>query len=197
MNDKALQHVLVDQQISMVGELERHVLRCVRDQHGNHVIQKVIELVPFEYIRFIVDAFTGQVPQLAMHPYGCRVVQRLLEFSEEPAKSNILQELHSHSSTLMADQYGNYVIQNVVEQGDAQNRDRIFVVVKANLVPFSRQKFASNVVEKCLTYGTEEQRRTIMHLLIARNAQGDTVLPTLIRDSFGNYVIRESHQTWR
>ncbi len=30
-------------------------------------------------IQFIVDAFMGHVFMLATHPYGCRVVQRVLE----------------------------------------------------------------------------------------------------------------------
>lgn len=188
---KALQHVLVDQQIAITSELERHVLKCVRDQHGNHVIQKIIELVPFEYNSFVVEAFRGQAHILAQHPYGCRVVQRLLEHSHEPARSSLLRELHAYALTLIADQYGNYVIQNVVEGGTANDRERIFAVIKMNLIPFSRQKFASNVVEKCLTFGTENQRREIMHLLSARNNLGESALPLLIRDSFGNYVIRK------
>lgn len=37
-----------------------------------------------EVTQFIVDAFRGQVPSLAMHPYGCRVIQRILEHCYEP-----------------------------------------------------------------------------------------------------------------
>lgn len=56
-------------------ELEGHVLQCVKDQNGNHVIQKCIEKVPSRTILFIVDAFHGHVYSLATHPYGCRVIQ--------------------------------------------------------------------------------------------------------------------------
>jgi Pumilio-family RNA binding repeat len=50
-------------------------MQCVRDQNGNHVIQKCIEWVPVEHIGFIIKAFRGQVASLSMHPYGCRVIQ--------------------------------------------------------------------------------------------------------------------------
>lgn len=50
-------------------------MRCVRDQNGNHVIQKCIECVPAEKIEFIISAFRGQVATLSTHPYGCRVIQ--------------------------------------------------------------------------------------------------------------------------
>ena len=50
-------------------------MRCVRDQNGNHVIQKCIECVPSEEIDFIISSFEGQVATLSTHPYGCRVIQ--------------------------------------------------------------------------------------------------------------------------
>lgn len=50
-------------------------MRCVRDQNGNHVIQKCIESVPTDKIGFIISAFHGQVATLSTHPYGCRVIQ--------------------------------------------------------------------------------------------------------------------------
>lgn len=59
----------------MVQELDGHVMRCVRDQNGNHVIQKCIECVPEEHIQFIVSTFFDQVVTLSTHPYGCRVIQ--------------------------------------------------------------------------------------------------------------------------
>lgn len=59
----------------MVAELDGHVMRCVRDQNGNHVIQKCIECVPEAAIQFIVTTFYDQVVTLSTHPYGCRVIQ--------------------------------------------------------------------------------------------------------------------------
>lgn len=72
---QALDVIEVDQKIELVRELDGHVMRCVRDQNGNHVIQKCIECVPSERIGFIISAFRGQVASLSMHPYGCRVIQ--------------------------------------------------------------------------------------------------------------------------
>lgn len=65
----------LDQQTKMVAELDGHVMRCVRDQNGNHVIQKCIECIPQDSIQFIVSTFYDQVVTLSTHPYGCRVIQ--------------------------------------------------------------------------------------------------------------------------
>lgn len=72
---QAIEVVDLDQKIKMVEELNGHVMRCVRDQNGNHVIQKCIECVPEENIQFIVTTFFDQVVTLSTHPYGCRVIQ--------------------------------------------------------------------------------------------------------------------------
>lgn len=72
---QALEVVDVDQQTQLVSELDGHVMRCVRDQNGNHVIQKCIECVPPDKIHFIISAFYNQVVTLSTHPYGCRVIQ--------------------------------------------------------------------------------------------------------------------------
>jgi pumilio RNA-binding family len=72
---QAIEVVDLDQKIKMVAELEGSVMRCVRDQNGNHVIQKCIECVPQQNIEFIISTFYDQVVSLSMHPYGCRVIQ--------------------------------------------------------------------------------------------------------------------------
>ena len=72
---QALEVVDVDQQTQMAAELDGSVMKCVRDQNGNHVIQKCIECIPQEKIQFIISAFCGQVVALCSHPYGCRVIQ--------------------------------------------------------------------------------------------------------------------------
>lgn len=72
---QALEVVDVDTQTQMVSELDGSIMKCVRDQNGNHVIQKCIECVPQERIQFIISSFYGQVVALSTHPYGCRVIQ--------------------------------------------------------------------------------------------------------------------------
>jgi hypothetical protein len=192
---KALEHILVEQQAALVGELENHVLKCVKDQNGNHVIQKAIERCAPETIGFIYHAFLGQVQHLSLHPYGCRVIQRCLERPEFfPAKPDILTELHvSMQQGMIADQYGNYVVQHVVQKGSPEDKDRVFKLVIVGLEGYSKHKFASNVVEKCIEYSYDGWRRQVVNVLTAadqRRSEGDTTLVSMIKDNFGNYVIR-------
>lgn len=190
--DQALEHVLVDQQAALVKELDAQVLKCVKDQNGNHVIQKAIERVPPEHIQFIINAFTGQVHSLATHPYGCRVIQRMLEYCDGGAQAAVLQELHACTSSLISDQYGNYVTQHVIEHGKDEDRAKIIKLITAQLVYFSKHKFASNVVEKSIQFGSDDQRREMMAILTELSSNGSSPVQSLMRDQYGNYVIRKS-----
>ena len=58
---KALESIPLEQQKLIISELEGNVLRCVKDQNGNHVVQKCIETVEPSCLQFIIDAFRGQV----------------------------------------------------------------------------------------------------------------------------------------
>lgn len=58
---KALESLTSEQQQEIVRELDGHVLKCVKDQNGNHVVQKCIERVDPHALQFIINALSGQV----------------------------------------------------------------------------------------------------------------------------------------
>ncbi|GAO48669.1 hypothetical protein G7K_2839-t1 [Saitoella complicata NRRL Y-17804] len=186
---KALEHVLVEQQAALVKELDGHVLKCVKDQNGNHCIQKAIERVPQEHLQFILDACREQAFALATHPYGCRVIQRILEYSDDTAP--LLDELHQHTDALIQDSYGNYVIQHVIERGQPEDRSKIIEAVKGKVLPYSKHKFASNVVEKCIIHGTTEEKHTVLEEMVEVKEDGANPLLLMIKDQYANYVVQK------
>jgi len=60
-------------QVEIAKELDGNVLKCVKDQNGNHVVQKCIECIDPVHLSFITDAFKGQVCYFA-HGSGCEVL---------------------------------------------------------------------------------------------------------------------------
>lgn len=180
----------MEQQAELVSELEPEVLQIVKDQNGNHVIQKIIQTVPREHTDFIFDCFKGRVSELSQHTYGCRVIQRALEWGSEADKAAIMRELHSCAQLLITDQYGNYVTQHVITAGSDEDRARMVSLVMAQLPTLSKHKFASNVVEKCIVNGTAEQQREIRDRFMEKGEDGNVFLVSLIKDQFGNYVLR-------
>jgi len=198
---KALEVIAPEQQALLVKELEGHVMKCVKDQNGNHVIQKVIEQVPAHFTQFIVDTFVNKVYTLATHPYGCRVIQRILEHHSDNLDSYedkrragrenppylILKELLHCTISLVQDQYGNYVIQHVLEHGRPQDKHEIISQVRGKIVQLSQHKFASNVIEKSVQFGSHEHRQWLIEEICVESI----ALETMMKDQYANYVVQK------
>ena len=217
-------------------ELNGHVLKCVKDQNGNHVVQKCIERVRPDVLQFIVDAFRGQaragpatlrapggVPSArrraaqlsasrrvalpARRGPGVRAEHASLRLPRGAADSGALQRgadarradgaapAYAQSdpggravwggedtplprpATLRGagwrraprrqDQYGNYVIQHVLERGGQEDRGRVIAAVRGSVLALSQHKFASNVLEKCIMFGTPSDREDMIRRLAA------------------------------
>ncbi|KAL4331871.1 hypothetical protein GQ457_07G034830 [Hibiscus cannabinus] len=192
---KAIEVVDLDQKISMVHELDGSVMRCVRDQNGNHVIQKCIECVPEENIQFIVTTFFDQVVTLSTHPYGCRVIQRILEHCTDPkTQSKVMDEILGSVSLLAQDQYGNYVVQHILEHGKPHERSIIIKELAGKIVQMSQQKFASNVVEKCLAFGGPAERQLLVNEMLGSTDENEP-LQAMMKDQFANYVVQKVLET--
>ncbi|KAK9123935.1 hypothetical protein Sjap_013537 [Stephania japonica] len=192
---KAIEVVDLDQQTEMVAELEGHVMRCVRDQNGNHVIQKCIECIPQDAIQFIISSFYDQVVTLSMHPYGCRVIQRVLEYCSDPKTQQIMMdEILLSVCKLAKDQYGNYVVQHVLEHGKPYERSSIIKKLAGQIVEMSQQKFASNVVEKCLTFGGASERQILVNEMLGTTDENEP-LQAMMKDQFANYVVQKVLET--
>ncbi|KAE7997016.1 hypothetical protein FH972_001689 [Carpinus fangiana] len=190
---KALEVVEVDQQTQMVAELDCLVMKCVRDQNGNHVIQKCIECQ--DRIQFIISSFYGQVVALSTHPYGCRVIQRVLEHCDDANTQQIIMDEIMHSVCILAqDQYGSYVIQHVLEHGKPHERAAIISKLAGQIVKMSQRKFASNVVEKCLTFGGPEERQLLVNEMLGSTDENEP-LQAMMKDPFGNYVVQKVLET--
>ncbi|WCJ37158.1 pumilio 5 [Euphorbia peplus] len=188
---KALEVIEVDQKIQLVQELDGHIMRCVHDQNGNHVVQKCIECVPMKNIEFIISAFRDEVAALATHPYGCRVIQRVLEHCSEELQSQcIVDEILESAYLLAQDQYGNYVTQHVLERGKPNERSQIISKLVGKIVPMSQHKYASNVIEKCLEYGSPAEQELLIDEIIGHSDEKGHFL-AMMKDQFANYVVQK------
>jgi len=141
------------------------------------------------------------VKELSAHPYGCRVVQRILEHCVYSQKSVILEELRDCSKDLIQDCYGNYVIQFVMQHGTEADQVLLIQDVALNLLQYSQHKFASNVVEKCLQYANRKDRDEMIWKIINatfditqpldKSTGGQTFLEAMVRDPYANYVVQK------
>lgn len=68
---------------------------------------------------------------------------------------------------IFLDQYGNYVIQHLLVHGKLSDRIEIARQVRGKILQYSQHKFASNVIEKCVQYGDDEQRKWLIEEICA------------------------------
>lgn len=201
---KAFESLSEKQLLQLLQEFHGNVITCIHDQNGNHVIQKIIEIMctqykvnptsQMEHIEFIFKVVLDEVQSLSCHPYGCRVLQRMLEHSSQNQRIRALNTISTCHETLLDDQYGNYVIQHVLQFGRYQDRESILQIVVSNdLLSLSRQKFASNVVEKLLKYGTPDQRKRLVREMLkphSNHPKNVSVVLLMVRDAYANYVVQ-------
>ena len=206
---KAFERVDEEQKIRLGQELHPHVLDCVRDQNANHVIQKILEQVPSPHLDFIASAFLGHVPVLASHCYSCRVLQRIFAYCSEEQRRPLLDEMHKDTLRLMQDQYGNYVVQWVLQHGEERDRLAIVGVAKSHLLALSRHKFASNVVEHVIQVAQPADLADLLEELLAPLRASDVeglplllegtaplcIATVMMQDQYANYVLQRFLQT--
>ncbi|KAH6653979.1 armadillo-type protein [Truncatella angustata] len=189
----ALEHVLVDQQEDIIEEIKPHLETIVKDNNGNHVVQKCMSVAPRVILPFIMATFRGSIRSISTNQFGCRVIQRIIDYGTLEEKRELMAEIHACAVPLIMDMFGNYVAQWVFESKDApqEDKDRFANVVVEHLIEFSTNKCASNVVEKCLEFGTVDYRRAILTKLITADSKGRSPLDKIMLDQFGNYVIQK------
>lgn len=99
--------------------------------------------------------------------------------------------MHKSTINLIQDQYGNYVIQHVLEKGRPQDKAAIVAKVRGQVLGMSKHKFASNVVEKCVAFGSRRDRSLLIEEVISVKSDGTCALVIMMKDQFANYVIQK------
>ena len=167
----------------LIEEFKGHVINMIHDSHGNHVIQRCIQTQSafareaerngdldsadeiMDQLQFIIDDVIENIESLSVHRYGCRVVQRSIEYCVEKQRVGVLEAIITCNEGIVEDSYGNYVVQQAIITGTEMHREQILsslIRKQGNIFRLSKQKFASNVVEKLMQHGTIEDRNLLL-----------------------------------
>lgn len=171
----------------IMKEIKDHVFGLIEDQNGNHVIQKYIEKSKDKSL--IIQAFEKNSVYLSTHRYGCRVIQRLLEFCDKENVKRILNILITNLGSLVNDQYGNYVIQHMLTVSDKEDKDKVIAKIINDCYELSKYKFSSNVIEQCVLVSTKAQKEGFLHKFLEIDGDRPRIYNMSI-DMYGNYVVQ-------
>jgi len=92
---------------------------------------------------------------------------------------------------LLQDQYGNYVVQHVLERGKLEDKTLIIGAVCGKVLALSQHKFASNVVEKCVQHANRTDRIHLIEEVCADTNGAACPLHIMMKDQFANYVVQK------
>jgi len=168
----------------------KNLIHLCFSQNGNHLVQRFVELLP-ERLTEIIDIILPFTNKLVVDNCGCRVVQKMFDIYPINKLTPLVEKIIPTADQIANDQYGNYVIQNILQNGSTSNVVGLLKSFKGHFYEFSIHKFASNVIEKCIRRANSSQRNEIFEEIIGKNGHFDEKrIFQMVSDQFGNYVIQ-------
>ncbi|XP_018422405.1 PREDICTED: pumilio homolog 1 isoform X6 [Nanorana parkeri] len=167
------------------NEILQAAYQLMVDVFGNYVIQKFFEFGSLEQKLALAERIRGHVLSLALQMYGCRVIQKALEFipPDQQVINDMVRELDGHVLKCVKDQNGNHVVQKCIECVQPQSLQFIIDAFKSQVFALSTHPYGCRVIQRILEHCLPEQTLPILEELHQHTEQ-------LVQDQYGNYVIQ-------
>ena len=156
---------------------------------GTYILQKFISITK-EGERFeLNNNLLNLIDKLIINQSGVCVLIQLIKYSKD---QKILQNIADFITkngplTYIQHPYANYIVQILLcKSSDMPFCKEIINTIIQNYLSLSMQKFTSNIVEKCLKYGSQETVKIIFDSII-----NDEKLESLLSNNYGNYVLEK------
>ncbi|KAM3078180.1 hypothetical protein ACMFMG_002523 [Clarireedia jacksonii] len=170
---------------TIIGALRYRVVELIQDLNGNHVIQKCLNKLSPADAQFIFDAVGQHCVDVGTHRHGCCVLQRCIDHASGEQKAWLIRQISNNAYVLVQDPFGNYVVQYILDLNEPIFTEPLVGMFQGRVAQLSKQKFSSNVIEKCLRCAQEPSKDMLIEEMLQ-----PTELDRLLRDSFANYVIQ-------
>lgn len=166
---RAMEFFSMQRQVEVAEELRGMVCQAMSDSHGNHVLQKLIEVMPPFSVDFVLRELEESgvsSKSLACHKYGCRVLERLLEHFQPDRLDTFFEDVFANAKELCSHQFGNFVLGHVLEHGTDSMKRSIIEILKNNLREFVGDTFAWSVVGKALSYADSKDQLELAQAIV-------------------------------
>jgi len=174
----------------LVAELEPHAVELYESLHGNHVLTRMIEVMPSAALGPMVGRLWEKGPTtIARHRFGCRVWERLIEHCSAAQIGPLLDLLILDSEALCRHQYGNFVVQHLLEYGSLLCRHGILSRLLPDLPTLAMHRTASHVIQRALDFSDEESQAAIISTLLCAASPGSLV--EVASSRYGSYVVEQ------
>lgn len=126
---------------------------------------------------------------IACHMHGCCIMQKCIDAANIQQKKALTVTIAKHTRKFVKDAFANYVIQYILDLKISEVGTIVGQQLLGQLLILSKEKFSSNVIEKCLE-GTDAVIRSQMVDEIMKASS----FKEYLADQYGNYVIQKAIQ---
>lgn len=126
----------------------------------------------------------GYLAEFARDQAGSRFIQQKLEKADEHARNEAFNEIFPQALSLMADVFGNYVIQKLFDHGSPEQHRRLVGLMKNNMVTLALQVYGCRVIQKAL-----EVTQVGEQLTLIQEMRGHVM--KCVVDQNGNHVLQK------
>uniref|UniRef100_J3LVY3 PUM-HD domain-containing protein n=1 Tax=Oryza brachyantha TaxID=4533 RepID=J3LVY3_ORYBR len=151
-------------QTAVMFEIVERAFDLTEDKFGNYVVQHVLQHGKPEERSSIIQKLSGHVVILSQQKYASNVVEKCLSFGTPDERDSLIREIVSSGQTfqaLMKDQFGNYVVQRVLQTCDDKFLEVILSSIKMHLNELKNYTFGKHIVarvEKLIITGENRVR---------------------------------------
>ena len=168
-----------------VNLISLNIVLFSNDINGCHIIQKILLTKNFSN-KFCYEKLDECLEQIANHKNGCCFIQKCTEKLKGEELEYLLNSINKKTKLLIVDQFGNYVVQHVLNINGKERNFKIFeLLINDDITFYSNQKFSSNVLEKFFQF--DEMKEKLFEILLNNN-----VMKKMLFDPFGNYVVQKA-----
>jgi hypothetical protein len=169
----ALQEGSRKTQSDIVAELKGHVCEMVASPHANHVLSRLIELLPPSSVTFVLEEMVARwsPDYVAKHKFGCRILERIIEHFPVSAGTcallaSFLDELLENAEAHCFHAMATFIMQHLLEHGSDKHKATIVKALLGCLEKAALDSHASGVLDKALTLLAPEVQHSLAAQLL-------------------------------
>lgn len=152
---RVLEHCTDEEQCQfIVDEILESVCTLAQDQYGNYVTQHVLERGKAQERSQIISKLSGHIVQLSQHKFASNVVEKCLKHGDAAERELLITEILGHNDEsdnlliMMKDQFGNYVVQKIIEMCTENQRSVLVSRVKAHAHALKKYTYGKHIVAR-------------------------------------------------
>ena len=169
----------------IISAIKDRFEELIYDPSGCHVLEKILICFEDEYTMFIYSYIFDNFLYLANNNNGICIIKKILTFiNKKNLHEKLKKKVKENALYLIQQSYGNFVIQVIIESW-IDYKD-IIILFKENFFKLSLEKYASNVIERCIEKD-EEILNDYIDEIINSNCIYD-----VMKSNYGNYVIQKA-----